>query len=106
MNEQTQEDTREAIEHRDVLLAVRAILTTESGRNFFKYMFKHYSPMDLPDVGLEGPLMFEQLGVTRAGQGIFKLVAEASPDQAAQILASVEKERYDRLYREAKIGSE
>lgn len=101
--ELSQDEVSEAIEHRDVLLDVRAILGTGSGRNFFKYFFKYYSITDLPYLGLEGPIMFEKMGHLRLANSVFQLVAEANPEIAAQILADVEKKKHARLYNEAKI---
>lgn len=102
--EATQEEIAEAIEHRDILLDVRAILTTKQGQSFFKYMLKYFSINDLPDLGLDGPLMYEQLGKLRASHSIWKLLCEANPELAGQLLAAVEKEEYAKLYRERGIG--
>lgn len=100
----TQEEVQDAIEHRDALLDVRAVLATISGRNFFKYLFKSFEVGVLPDYGLEGNFLHDKLGFLRAGNSIFKLVAEADAEQAATILAKIEKDRYAKLYSEAKIG--
>lgn len=102
--ELTQEEVAEAIEHRDMLLDVRAILATTSGRNFFKYLFEHFEVTQLPDLGLEGNLLMEKLGFLRAGNAIFKLVAEANAEMAATLLAQNEKDRYAKLYSDAQIG--
>lgn len=98
MEGQSQEEVAEAIEHRDALLDIRAILATSSGRNFFKYLFKHLEVGELPQLGLEGSLLMDKLGFLRAGNSIFKLVAEADAQIAANILAMNEKERYAKLY--------
>ena len=98
------EEVRERIEHRDALLDIRAVLATTSGRNFFKYLFKNLEVGDLPPIGLDGALLNEKLGFLRAGSSIFKLVAEADAQQAANILALNEKERYARLYADSEIG--
>lgn len=90
----SQEEVSEAIEHRDAKLDVRAVLGTTYGRRFFKYLFKHYSPIELPPLGLEGVLLHEGLGQLRAYNEIFKLVAEADPEAAAQLLAQNEKEKH------------
>lgn len=100
----TQEEISEAIEHRDVLLDVRAILATPSGKNFFKYLFKSLDVVELPEIGLEGNLLMERLGFLRAGNSIFKLVAEANAEMAATLLAQTEKDRYAKIYADAQIG--
>lgn len=93
----TQEEVSEAIEHRDVLLDIRAVLATAHGRRFFKYLVKYYSPIELPPMGLEGAILHEGLGQLRAYNELFNLVSEADHDAAAQLLAENIKERYARL---------
>lgn len=91
------EDIREAIEHRDMLLDIRALLATSSGKNFFKYLFKHFQVGELPEMGLDGTMLADTLGFLRAGNSVFKLVAEADAEMAGKFLAENEKEKYDRL---------
>ena len=94
MNE---EEIKEAIEHRDVLLDIQAILATSSGKNFFKYLFKHLEVTELPPLGLEGSILMDKLGFLRAGNAIFKLVAEADAAAAGALVAQNEKDRYVEL---------
>jgi hypothetical protein len=94
MIELSAEERRMAMEHRDALLNVRAILTTAEGKGFFKYLFKTFDVNELPEVGMEGTFLADRLGFLRAGNSIFKLVAEADAHQAGELLAVVEKERY------------
>jgi len=100
----TDEQVREAIEHRDVLLAVRSVLDTKSGKALFKYLFSHFEVGNVPPEGLEGNVLFEFLGFLRAGNSIYKLTCEADAETAASILAQIEKERYAKLYEQAQIG--
>lgn len=90
----TQEEVSDAIEHRDTLLAIRAIINTDHGRRFFKYLIKYYSPIELPPMGLDGPILHEGLGQLRAYNELFKLMSEADPTSAAQLLAENIKEEY------------
>ncbi len=92
-----QEEISERTEHRDALLNVRQILSTVSGRAYFKYLFKNLEVGQLPELGLDGLLLHDKLGFLRAGRSIFELAAEAEPMIAAQILAQNEKERYAKL---------
>lgn len=98
MSDLNDQEIKEAIEHRDVLLDIRAILATSSGKNFFKYLFKHLEVNELPPLGLEGSFLMDKLGFLRAGNSIFKLVAEADPAIAGALLAQNEKDRYVELY--------
>lgn len=80
-----------------MLLDLRGVLATPSGKNVFKYLFKNLEVAELPELGWEGNLLHDKLGALRAGQSIFKLVCEADADIAASILAKVEKEKYAQI---------
>ena len=92
------EERQERIEHQDVLLAIRAIISTTPGQAFFKYLFKHLEVVGLPDLGLDEKLLLDKLGSLRPGRAIFKLVAEADAKKAGEILAQIERENYEKLY--------
>lgn len=92
------------IEHRDVLLDLRAVLASVSGKNVFKYLIKTLDVAELPEVGLTGELLIERVGSLRAGNSIFKLLSEANVEVAAALLAKVEKEKQDVLYAEIQEG--
>lgn len=100
----TEADRREALEHRDALMAIRAILATNEGRVFFKYLLKNLEVGELPPIGLEGSILFDKLGFLRSGHAIWKLVAEANPKIAGEILANIEKEKYEILNLESQAG--
>lgn len=93
-------ELKERIEHRDVLLAINELLITKSGRFFFGYIFKHFDVLQMPEIGLEGQILFERLGNLRAGRAIFDLVAEANPKVAGELIAQTEKERHASIYGE------
>lgn len=96
----TDEERRLAIEHQDTLRDLQAVLATVSGRNFIKYLFKHLEVMALPEIGLEGMLLYDRLGSLRHGRTIFNLVSQANGQLASQLLSEVEKERQDELMAE------
>ena len=98
--ELTTEEIKEGIEHRDALLHIRQILSTPSGQFFFKYLFRQLGVLDLPELGLEGPILYDTLGYLRSGRSIFKLASEANPTLAAGLLSEIEKERYEQVYAE------
>lgn len=100
----TQEEVSERIEHRDALLNLRALLKCSEGRGFFKFLFKNYSPIDLPPEGVEGTYLHEKLGMKRAFNELWKLAAEADHITSAQLLAEIEKEKYERRNRENSEG--
>lgn len=101
----SEEEIRERIEHRDVLLDIRAILATSSGKRFFKYMFRQLEVGKLPPLGSEGNWLMDKLGYLRSGQAVFELVAEADAEVAGALLAENEKERYAQIYADSQIGS-
>lgn len=94
---------QEAIEHRDVLLAIAAIIKTDEGRKLFKYFFKNLEVATLPDRSLEGNTLHEALGFLRAGNSIYKLACESASETAASILAKIERERYEDLYEQHRL---
>ena len=102
----TEEERREAIEHRDALLDIRAVLVTTSGRNFFKYLFKHLEVGEVPELGLEGNILHDKLGFLRAGNAIYKLTAEANAEIAGSLLAENEREKNAKLYAPFNDGRE
>ena len=98
-----EQERKEAVEHRDVLLSIASIINTDEGRKLFRYLFKTLDVTELPTVGMEGNALYEYLGFLRAGNSIFKLACQASSDTAASIIAKIERERYDDLYHESRI---
>lgn len=97
----TPQEQKEAIEHKDVLEAIRDVLSRPSGRAFFKYLFKEFSVAEIPDVGLEGFILHGMLGHYRAGNAIYKIACEANAEIAGQLLAEKEKDAIDELYKES-----
>ena len=102
--EALKEERQQAIEHRDVLLDTRAILETEAGKRFFKYLFKYFDVAQSAPLHLQGVELHRHLGLTDAGNAIFKLTAEANVSIAASLLAQNEKDRYAKLYEISQIG--
>lgn len=94
------------LEHRDVLLSIAAILKTKEGLQFFKYLFKHLEVATVPDQGMEGNALHDFLGFLRAGNSIYKLVCEADFKTAADLLAKLEREKYERLVEQHRIYSD
>ncbi|MGL4559103.1 MAG: hypothetical protein ACRCV5_16500 [Afipia sp.] len=84
-------------EHADVIRAVHGIMQTRDGRNFLRYVFKNLEVAELPAIGMTGELLADKLGFLRAGNSIYKLAMQADSAIAAEILAQVEKDRYDEL---------
>lgn len=93
------------LEHRDVLLAIAAILKTKEGLQFFKYLFKHLEVATIPEQGMEGNVLHDFLGFLRAGNSIYKLACEAECNIAASILSKIEREKYDDLIEQTRIYS-
>lgn len=94
---------QEQLEHRDVLLAISAIIKTKEGQQLFNYLFKNFEVMCAPERGLQGNDLYEYLGFLRAGNSIYKLVCEANSEEAANILSKLERKRYEDLYEQHRI---
>lgn len=97
VNEQNRQN-KEALKHREAILAIQDILGTKSGKAFVKYLLESFDVGELPVVGLSGDFLMDRLGFLRAGNSVFKIIAEANPDIAGQLIAQIEKERYAQLY--------
>ena len=100
-----EKERQEALEHRDVLLAIGAILKNNEGIQLFSYLFKSLNVATVP-TAIEGNLLHEELGFLKAGNSIYKLVCEADFEIAASILSKLERQRYDDLHREHEDTSE
>lgn len=103
---QKEEERREQLEHRDVLLAIGVLLKLKEGQQLFKYLFKNLEITTAPVQGMEGNELHEYLGFLRAGNSIYKLVCEADADIAASILSKLERERYEHIYEQHRIFSD
>ena len=95
--EQINQELKERLKHRDVLLDIQAVLGTKSGRSFVKYLFECFDVGELPPVGFSGDLLMDRLGFLRAGNSIFKIIAEANSEVAGSLLGQIEKEKYDQI---------
>lgn len=100
---QNEEENREHLEHRDVVLAIGVLLKSKDGCQLFKYLFKTLEIACVPEQGLKGEDLHEYLGHLRAGNSIYKLVCEADPEIAGSILSKIERDRYERLHREHEL---
>lgn len=98
-----EKDRKEALEHRDVLLALGVILKQKEGQNLFKYLFKSLEVTCAPEPYLKDEVLHEYLGHMRAGNSIYKLVCEADCEIAASILSKLERERYDDITEQYRI---
>jgi len=101
-----EQERKERLEHRDVLLSIASLIKTDEGQKLFKYLFKNLEVSQVPPQGLEGNQLHEYLGFLRAGNTIYKLACEAASETSASILAKLERERYDDLYEQHRIANE
>ncbi len=101
LKEEQSEEIKERLRHRDALLDIQAILATKSGRNFVKYLFESFDVGELPIIGLTGEFLADHLGFLRAGNSIFKIIAQANAEVAGSILAQVQKEKNAQIDYEA-----
>lgn len=102
---QAEQERREQLEHRDVLLAIGSIIKTKEGIKIFEYLFDTFDVAQLPE-GQQGKLLHEYLGFLKAGNAIYKLACEADPESAAIILSKLERKRYEQLYERHQLENE
>lgn len=86
---------QEALEHQNVLMAIRGLLKQQEGLTLFKYLFKNLDVTKLPERGMTGEDLQDYLGFLRAGNSIYKLACEADADIAASMLSDLERKRYE-----------
>lgn len=96
--QELEEERLAAVEHRDVITALADLLENKSGQILIKYLFKNFQVGELPPFGLEGLELHDQLGFLRAGNAVYKIACEANFNKAGEILAKIEKEKYEKLY--------
>jgi len=102
---QKERERKEALEHRDVLLAIASILKTKEGIQLFSYLFKNFDVTSLPERGMQGEELNEYLGFLRAGNSIYKLACEADSETAASLIAKLERQRYADIYEQHRIDN-
>lgn len=98
-------ERRERMEHRDVLLALGSILKTRQGKEIFKYLFKNFDVGEMPEIGLSPEVLHDRLGFLRAGNSIYKLICEADFEIAGNITAEIERKKYEDKYNRYRIES-
>ena len=98
-----EQQRQEALEHRDVLLAIGAIIKRPEGVKLFRYLFKNFNVADLPDSDMEGKILHEFLGFLKAGKSIFEVACEADSTIAASILSNIKRENYDKLREQQRL---
>jgi hypothetical protein len=97
-----QQAIKERAEHHAVLSSLQVVMSTKEGRHFVKYLLKSFDVTEPPPIGMQGELLHAHLGLLRAGNSVFKLVCQANPDIAGQLVAQVEKEKYEQILFEAR----
>jgi hypothetical protein len=89
-----EQEIKEAAAHQSTLLDIQQILSTKAGRSFIKYLFDSLCVAEVPPLGIQDGFLREHLGHIRAGNSVFNIVAEASPEMAGTILGQLQKEKY------------
>jgi len=100
---ENQRERQEALEHRDVLLAIGVLLKQQEGVQLFEYLFKTLDVTQLPESDMEDKILHEYLGFLRAGNAIYKLVCEADHVEAASILSKLERKRYEQIHEQHRV---
>jgi len=88
---------KEARRYAGVLKDISVVLGTPAGKGFVRYLLKELEVGELPAMGLPEEFLRDKLGFLRAGNSIFKMVAQANPEVTGALLAQIEKEKYEEL---------
>mgnify|MGYP000541178932 CR=1 FL=1 len=93
---------RAAVEHTAVINALQNILATKDGKVFAKYIMKVFDINEPPAIGMAGEMLQNHLGFLRAGNSVYKLFCQANIAIAGEIIAQIEKEKYEEAIFEAR----
>lgn len=96
----SEEDRKKLADHAVIVRHLGNILGTDSGKIFFKYFIENFSVGEVPEFGLDGNDLHDKIGFLRASKMVFELMSQANQKVAADLFASVQKEKYERLYKE------
>ena len=90
-------DNKEASqkEHETMLSNLKSILTRSEGKQFAKYLMKHFAVGEYPAPGIDKDLLLEIMGFSRAGESIFSILAQADPITTGQLMAEIQREKYN-----------
>lgn len=94
MKSNLDEEVLERARHQDALLEINKILSTSSGQKFMKYLLQDLDYGEFPEIGLPENILHDRIGFLRAGQSVFKMIAQANPGIAGTLVGQIEKERY------------
>ncbi len=78
-----------------MLANLKSILAKSEGRAFGKYLLKHFGVGEYPAPGIDKDLLLEIMGFNRAGESIFSIMAQADSITTGQILAEIQREKYN-----------
>lgn len=82
-------------EHEMMLTNLRSILKLSEGKAFAKYLIKHFGVGEYPQPGIDKDLLLEIMGFSRAGESIFAILAQADPITTGQLMAEIQREKYN-----------
>lgn len=88
------EEQRERALNQIALQDVKRVLSTDYGQRFLKYLLESLDFGKYPEPGLSEALLFERVGILRAGYTIFELIAAADAELAGYLVGQIEKGRY------------
>lgn len=81
-------------EHAQMLMNLKSVLDSTHGKEFMKYLFKHFMVGEQPPIGLQGEFKTDMIGYLRAGTSIFDIAAQADPTTTGLLLAQAQREKY------------
>ncbi len=95
VEEQLEIERQERLEYENVIKSIQVIMSRPEGKKFLKYLLNSLDFGAFPPVGLYGEQLIEHTAFLRAGNTIYKMILEASPELTGQLITEIEKDRQD-----------
>lgn len=76
-----------------VLKSIQVLLSHPHGKNFIKYLFESFDVGKMPPTGVYGEQLVDLLAFYRAGNSIYELCLQASPELTGGLVAEMIREK-------------
>ncbi len=88
-----QKEKEERLEHQNTLTSINIMMSNPHGKRVIKYLLKSFDYGGFPPTGLRGEDLLEYTAFLRAGNSVYKMILEASPELTGDLITEMEKER-------------
>ncbi len=95
MTEQEQAALEQA-KYDSVLKSIQVLLSHPHGKNFIKYLFDSFDVGKLPPAGIYGDQLIDLTSFYRAGNSIYEICLQASPELTGSLIAEMMRDKEKR----------